>query len=231
MIRNTRLVLAVMAGAFFAVQAGATTITSTSFSGWKSSLTGSPNEADFSAVSYTNYNTSSGITLSGIGDSASQFTFTGPDNGSYALSGVNYNNFVALQGSADANAGINVALPGSGENAFLLVVGSTGSTGLTLTLSDGESFSLSSGLFGVSISHPVTSFSLTTSVGSQAVIDDFWYGASSLTQDSNGSNPPASDPGSGAAAPEGATILMVAGGSLILIGARRKFVPAMQTLS
>jgi hypothetical protein len=227
MLHLTRFALISLAGVVLAAQAGATTIQSTTFNSWKSNVTGSPKEADFSQVSYTSYNTASGIILSGIGDSASQFTFTGPDNGAYSLTGMNYNGFVALAGAADgSNSGINISLPGSGENAFLLVIGSTGNTPLSLAFSDGETFSLSSGIFGFSLSHPITSLYLSTAAGSQPIIDDFWYGASSLTQDATGGG---STGGSGssdpAATPEAATLFLVLGGSMILGGATRKFAP------
>jgi hypothetical protein len=204
--------------------APATTITSTTFQSWKASLTGAPTDTDFSPVQFRSYNTAAGLNLSAAGNSSVLFGFTGPDNGGFQLSGTTYNGLVGLAGSADSGAGINVAMPSSGENAILLSVGSTSGTSLTVTLSDGETFSISSGLFGLSISHPITSLLLSTSPGSQAVIDDLWYGSSSLTQDQTGGSP-VGDP---ATAPEGATLLLMAGGSLILFGARRKFGPPVE---
>ena len=204
--------------------ATATTITTTNFQSWKATITGSPTEADFSTVQFHSYNTSSGLNLSAVGNSSVMFDFTGPDNGGFQLSGISYNGFTSLAGGTDSGAGINVAMPGTGENAVVLSVASTSGAPLTMLLSDGESFSLSSGTFGFSVSHPITSFLLTTSPGSQAVINDLYYGASSLTQDpaqGSGNNP--------APASEGATLILMAGGSLVLVGARRKFTPRAET--
>jgi hypothetical protein len=221
MHRRLRNLFITAAGLLITVGAAtATTITNTNFQSWKATLTGSPTEADFSGIQFHSYNTAAGINLSAIGNSSVMFNFTGPDNGGYSLSGASYNGFTSLEGSTDSGAAIDVTLPSTGENAFVLGVASTSGTPLTLTLSDGESFSLSNGAFGVSISHPVTSFLLTTTAGSKPIIDDFWYGASSLMQD-----PPQGSGNLGGAsdAPEGATLLLVSGGSLILVGARRKF--------
>jgi hypothetical protein len=205
-----------------ASSATATSVTTTSFSSWKTTLTGSPSEADFSVVSFTNYNTANGLTLPTIGNSSQGFVFTGPDNGAYQMTGISYNSYTSLAGGSNSGAGLKVAMPGSGVNAFLLSVGSTGGTPLTLMLSDNETFALSNGLFGISISHPISSLLLTTTAGSQAVIDDFWFGSSSLTQDPT--NPGGSGSGQGAApVAEAATSLMMAGGCLLLFGVCRKF--------
>ncbi len=195
-------------------QAGATTITTTTYNSWKATLSGTPTDLNFSAVTYASYNTSSGITLAATGNPSIGFVFTGPDASGWWLEGTAFTGHLGLGGSTDAGAGINVATPAGGENAILLSVTSTSGAPLTLTLSDGESFSIGTGLFGLSISHPITSAFLTTAPGSQAIIDDFVFGTSSLTQDGTG-NPPA--------VAEGATFMLVAGGSLILFGARRKF--------
>ncbi len=197
--------------------ANATAVTTTSYSVWQTTLTASPTEANLTAITpSTSYNTSSGLTLQA---GSLGFTFTGPDGSNYQMTGVRYNGLTSLEGSSDAGAGLNVAMPGTGVNAFLLGIGSTGGTPMTLTLSDGETFSVSSGLFGISISHPISSLLLTTSAGSQAVIEDFWYGNSNLTQDSSGNS------GTGGPEPvaEVATSLMFAGGFLFLFGAWRRF--------
>ena len=216
-LRSTLLTIA--AGIFItAAQATATTITATTFPGWKSALTGSPTDLNFQTVSYTSYNTSLGITLAAMGNPSIGFTFTGPDGSGWALQGTSYNGYVGLAGSTDSGAAIKVTMPSGGENAILLSVASTSGTPLTLTLSDGESFTVSGGLFGMSISHTITWLSLSTTAGSQAIIDDFLYGTSSLTQDGNGGG--SQNP---ATTPEGATAILVAAGALILIGVRRKF--------
>lgn len=212
--------LALAASLTTAVSANATAITSTTYSAWTASLTGSPSEANMSAISLTSYNTASGLTLASTTDSTVAFTFTGPDNGGYAMTGTTFAGTKSLAGSSDAGAGLNVAMPTAGVNAFLLSVGTTGNTPLTLTLSDGETFALSSGLFGISISHPISSFLLTTSAGSEAVIDDFYYGVSDITQDPTGGS---GTPGANEPVAEVATSLMMAGGFLFLFGAWRKF--------
>ena len=206
----------------FSCHGAATPITSTSFNGWKASLTGSPTEADFTKVNFTNYNTAAGLTLNAVGNPSVSFNFTGPDNGNFQLTGTTYSNTASLQGPSDGGtSGINIAFPTSGENAFLLGLGDTvpGAT-LTLALSDGESFTMSSvsgtKLFGVALTHPVTSVFVSSSSGAP-VIDDFYYGMSNLTQDSG--NPPA-DPTPTA---EGATAIMIAGGMFVVFGAKRKF--------
>ncbi|MBV8515273.1 MAG: hypothetical protein JO260_08230, partial [Acidobacteria bacterium] len=148
MFTKTRLILTCVAGAVLAGHAAATTIQSTSFSSWQTTLSGSSTEANFSQLAYTGYNTSAGITLAGVGDAANQFTFTGPDNGGWSLTGQRYDGILSLVGAAATNAGINVAFSGAGQNAFLIDLGSTNSTPLSLSLSDGETFTLSSGVYG-----------------------------------------------------------------------------------
>jgi len=206
----------------FSGYAAATSITSTTFNNWKGTITGSPTEANFT-FSYTTYNTPQGITLNAIGNPSVGFQVTGPDNGNYKLTGASFNGTNALEGSSDSGAGINIAMPASGENAMLFGLGDTISgASLTLAFSDGESFQVStpsnssSYLFGISISHPVSSVLISSSSG-MPVLDDFWYGISNLTQDSGGSQQDATPTA------EGATALMIAGGLFVLFGAKRKF--------
>lgn len=196
----------------------ATTITTTSFSTWESSaytVSGSQAELNFGTINDTsgNYSNSTGITLFSIPSPSIGFLFTGPDGSGYVLNGTTYNSFAALAGASDGVGVINVATPAGGENAILLGIGCTGtcagSTPLTLTLSDGESFAISAGLFGLSISHDITWLTLSTTSGSKAVIDDFWYATSSEAQD-----PPATI--------EGATAVLISGGLLLILGFRRK---------
>ncbi|MBV9301019.1 MAG: hypothetical protein JOY62_07245 [Acidobacteriaceae bacterium] len=200
----------------FVKHSEATTITSTSYSAWTAGLTGAPTELDFSPIVIgKSYSTAAGITLKAIGNSSVGFTFTGPDNGSYKLTGYSYgsHNFQSLESGNDSTASMNIATPTSGENALFLAVATTSNTPVLLTLSDGESFTIttqagSPSNFGLSISHPVTWLTLTTSSGSSVIITDFYYGVSSETQDS-----PAS---------EGATMAMCGGGLLILFGSVRR---------
>jgi hypothetical protein len=192
--------------------AAATTITSTTFNGWKTNLTGTPTQLDFSPItSGKSYSTSAGLTLKAIGNSSIGFVFTGPDNGSYSLTGFFYTsqNIQSLKAGSDSTAAMNVTTPAAGDNAILLGLATTNNTPVTVTLSDGESFSsISPALFGLSISHPITWLTLTTTVGSAVIVDDFYYGVSNLPQDSTTS--------------EGVTMAMCGGGLLILLGSVRR---------
>lgn len=228
MTSKTRFVLAALTGALLTLNAAATTITANNFSDWKASLNGSPTEADFSPISLADYSTSAGIVLSAVGAPSTQFTFTGPDGASYSLSGTwDNNNAAGLQGAGDGIGYINAALSGAGQNAILLSVESTTGSPMTLTLSDGEIYTLSSdNVFGLSLSHPITSFTLSAGAGTEPIIDDLWYGTSALIQDGATTN---SGPQDVAPAAEGATLLMVVGGTLVLFGAKRKFAPAIQS--
>jgi hypothetical protein len=198
----------------------ATTITTTSFSTWESStytVSGSQVELSFVPVNSANYSysTSSGITLTPSGNPSIGFLFTGPDNSGYVLNGTSYNGLNALAGASDGVGVIKVATPSGGENAILLGVGCTGtcsgSTPLTLTLSDGEIFAIANGLFGLSISHNITWVTLSAANGSRPVVDDFWYGTSAEAQDSQPQP-----------AIEGATLILISGGLLVIFGFRRK---------
>src|SRR5450755_478113 len=178
--------LAVFVGVLVTVGvATGTTITTTSFSTWKSDLTGTPTEANFNTISFTSYNAAAGISLAPTGDLVNAFVFTGPDNGGYNLSGTSFNGVTGLEGSADSGAGVAIAAPASGKTAILLAAYSTSGTPLTLTLSDGEAFTFASGIFGFSTSQPITGLTLSTTTGSQVFIDDLYFGASSSPQDTS----------------------------------------------
>lgn len=217
MLRKTSFAFAAAAAFLLVAHAGATTIETTSFSAWQATLTGAPVEANFNQVAYTSYDTSAGITLSGVGSPTNQFTFTGPDNGSYILNGQNYSGLLSLVGAAGTGAGINVAFSGTGQDAFLISVGSTGGSALSIALSDGETYSLASGVYGFTLSHPITSIFLSAAPSSQVAINDYYYGYSSLTQDSGTGTTPV--------VAEGKTFLLVIGGGLTLFGMRRKLIP------
>ncbi len=209
-----RILRPIVFGALIVAQGGATTIITNSLSTWESSsytTSGSQDELSFSAVHVgTTYDTSTGILLYAVNHPSVSFDFTGPDNGSYSLNGATYQCCTGLIGASDGVGDINVRTPLNGENALFLSIGSAGNASpLTLLLSDGESFSaLSPGLFGFSTSHPIYWLQLSTASGSQPVIDDFYYGTSSLSPD--------------APTAEAATFLLMGGGLLILFGARRK---------
>jgi hypothetical protein len=200
-----------LAAGLIAGRAEATTLTTTSFATWQTEITGAFTDVSFVPISNSNYNTASGIALSG-------FTITGPNNGGYSLTGSIGAGPSALFGSANAGAGINVATPVDGKNAIFLSVGTSGGTPITLALSDGQSFTVNTSLFGFTLSHDITSFLLTTSPGSQVYINDLAYGASSLTQDVGDTPPPDTS-----ATPEGATVALIGGGLLVLFGSRKKW--------
>jgi len=196
---------------FVAGEAAATTLTTNTLSIWETSgyITGSATELSFGPIQLQPYNTSSGITLYGIQQPSVGFDFTGPDGGGYVLSGYSYHSLNSLAGASDAVGVMDIATPASGESAMFLSVASTGNTPLTLSLSDGESFSVVSGAFiGLSVSHPITWLSLSTSSGSQPILDDFYFADSSLQPD--------------APTAEVASFFLLGGGLLILFGARRK---------
>ncbi len=221
-LRST--LLAVSACSILAIGHGsATTVSTTSFSSWKTTLTGSPTEADFSAIQYTSYSTSNGLLLGAIGNPAVGFTVTGPDNGSFSLTGVNYTGFKSLEGGSDASATVNIAGPAAGENGLLFALATTNNTPIYVTLSDGETFTEGKGVFGLSISHPITNVTFSTDAGSQVIVDDLWYGMSSLAQDSNGGTLPSTT------TPEGCTFLMLSGGLLVVMGAVKRLRPAFSS--
>jgi hypothetical protein len=214
--KSTFSVLGVLTfGAFVAIgQCSATTITTTDYTTWKGGLTGSASEIGFDLLTLgTAYNTVAGTTQAG-------FNFTGPDNGSYKLS-VQQHNFGSfsqrsLVGSTDNGASINVTMPSGGENALFLFVNGSVNTPLTLLLSDGQSFSVKSGSFGLQLSHTISSFSLSTTAGSAVAIRDLDWGASALPQDSAGSSSPA-------ATPEAATLSLLGLGLFLLSTGLRLF--------
>ncbi len=197
-----------------AANAGATTINTTSFSTWKTYLTGSPIELDFNKVKNSSYSTSSGITLLPLQGPALSFVITGPDKTGYSLTGGNYGSIVSLFGASDGVGQIRIDLPSSGQNAILLGLAAQPSAGLTVNLSDQESFAVSNGLLGLSLSHNITWLTISTANGSQPVLDDFFFGNSNLTQDPIGQ----------AQSAEVATGFLIGGGLLILFGARRKLI-------
>lgn len=210
----TRLLYLSASLGFLAAAGQATTITTTNYNVWKTNLTGSPIELDFTKVKTTSYSTSSGITLPPLQGPALSFVVTGPDKTGYALTGGFYGSTVSLLGASDGAGYIRVDLPAGGENAVLLGVATQPSAALTVTLSDLESFTVSNGLFGLALSHNITWLTISTVNGSQPVLDDFIFGNSNLAQDQINQSQSA----------EAATALMIGGGLLILFGARRKFI-------
>lgn len=191
----------------------ASTITSYTFTDWQTTVQpGSAHDAAFAPPSgifgAAGYTTSDG------------FTITGPDGASPNLQEVFFNGSPSLKGGSDAAAQVVVTAPTGGETALLFGFGSIPSTsGYTLTLSDGEIFNLagSTSLFGVSVSHPITSATFASTPGSSFVLDYIGYGTTTQTLDASGSP----DPGS---APEASTLLLI-GTGLLLVGKLRRVSP------
>jgi hypothetical protein len=225
MHHGKRPAFALISFAFFLplAQAGATTLTWSSYSAWKSNVTGSIELNFGQIVSGTSYNSNSGITLKPLSGPSLPFLFTGPYTGGYQLTGGKYANAASLFGPSTGSGSITIGLPGAGENALLLGLGSMGSaTSITVALSDGESFNVPATaaaveFLGLSISHDVTW--VTVSASSQPVVNDFFFATSQITQDATQTEQPAP-------ALEGSTITMLGGGLLSLFGARRKLFPA-----
>lgn len=208
-----------LASVMLASFAGATTITTTNFNTWKTAtyLTGAPTELNFLAINASSYNTASGITLTG---GASAATFAGLNSGSYSLAGDIYSK--TLSGASSAGASINVAFANP-QNAFLVSFANPSALQYTVTLSDGQIFNTTSRLIGFSVSHTISSLSIATTPGNQAVLNDFYFGVSALAQDAATPTP---DPGTPAATPEPATIMLFAGGLLVMAGAKKRWVKA-----
>ncbi len=201
--------------------AHATTMSYSTYPAWSQNVT-SPIELNFTAISTSgNYSNSTGKSLVPMSGTAYPFIFTGPTGSGYQLSGGAYgsHSYTSLFGPSGGLGDIQINLPGSGENALLIGLGSTGAaSSLTVALSDGETFSVAASpnaveFLGLSISHDITS--LTVSAASQPVINDFYFANSKLAQDSN-QNPPQSP------AIEGSTLSLIGGGLLSLFGARRR---------
>jgi hypothetical protein len=212
MFGKLRWAIAIGAGLLMgAAPAVATTMTSTTLSAWTAGLTGTPTELDFTPITIgKSYSTAAGLTLKAIGNASVGFNVTGPDNGGYKLTGFSYgtHNFQSLIAGNDSTAVMNVTTPSAGNNGIFLGLATTNNTPITLTLSDGQSFSsITTAFFGLSISHPITWLTLRTTNGSAIVLDDFYYGVSNLAQES--------------ATSEGATAAMCGAGLLILFGAVR----------
>lgn len=197
------LVVGLLAATF---PSAATTITATSYNTWNTStyITGSTTLVDLTSLQAgLNYSTAAGYT------SSSNYNFTGPDGGGYSLKTQTFGSATGLIGASDGVGYIKVSLPGVGNSAFLLDALCESSCGtMSLTLSDGENFTVNNGQFGVSISHDVTWFDLGASSGTQPFLEYLYFGTSSLPPDS-----PAS---------EAATPVLVGGGLMVLLGAGRR---------
>lgn len=188
-------------------RSSATTITTTSYSTWDTSayITGSTTVVDLTTLQAgINYSNAAGYTSSG-------FNFTGPDGATYVLSSQTEGGYTGLLGASDGTGAIKVAMPNSGNSAVLFDASCITCGTLSLTLSDGETFTVSDGQFGLSISHPITWFKLGDSVGTRPFLEYVYFGTSSLAQDSQTT-----------ATNEAATPVLLGGGLALLAGAVRK---------
>jgi hypothetical protein len=198
-----------------AAPAFGTTISSTTYANWTGNITGSTTFVDVETLPTGNYSTAAGVSDGG-------YIFKGPDKTGWSLGVQTFGNKTGIYGASDGAGGIQVTLPGTGQSAIYFYANTETSntlnnSTLTLTLSDGETFTIGSGQFGLSISHPITSYELTTSAGQAAFLQWAYFGNSSLPQDG--------DSGTGTDQPpaaESATIALVGGGLLVLFGAKRK---------
>jgi hypothetical protein len=206
------LLIALLAGTF---PVAATTITTTSYSTWNtpSYITGPTTVVDLTTLQAgLNYSNASGYT------SSSGYIFTGPDGSSYVLSSQTEGSTTGLLGPSDGTGAIEVALPGAGNNAALLYAKCITCSSVNVTFSDGETFTISNGQFGFSISHDITWLELSTISGARPFLEYVYFATSSLPQDTNFT--PAS---------EAATPVLVGGGLMILLGTgRRKLLRRMR---
>jgi hypothetical protein len=209
---------AIIAAAFALVSVvplRATTIQSFTVSDWLNSTSGGVTDVNFSGINFTDY--------SATGFATDGFTITGPDSGTGSLTGISFNGFKSLKGGSDASSLVKIDTPAAGNTALLFVFGSDPSgNGYTLTLSDGEVFNLASSatMFGISVSHPITSATFSTTSGSSFVLQGMSYGITNLALDAPGGGPDPGpvDPGPGdpSAVPEAGTTLLMGGGLLMV---------------
>lgn len=206
-----------------ALPALATTVQSTTYQSWMTQVTGTPTFEDVETLPTGNYSTVTGV-------SDGSYVFTGPDGSGWSLGEQTFSNKSGLYGASDGVGGIEVTMPGLGQSAIYLDANTEANNtltngALTLTLSDGESFNITSGQFGLSISHPITWYTLTTTSGQSPFMQWAYFGTSSIPLDSGGSGGTGDDP----PAVEAATMALVAGGLLVVFGAKRKFTRRLAT--
>jgi hypothetical protein len=228
-LRFHRLIEAIVGGLLLlAMPAGATAVTwdganaLTVYNAWTTDVTGTPASLSFPTQAIcpgsTNAFCVSGSAVLGT------FTISG--------SGLNVNNDSSNGNVKGFEAPtVSVTTPAGGINAFFVQIGdSAAGAPITLTLSDGQTISSVNStsinaptFFAISISHDITSFSISTGSG-QVFLDALYYGASSLAQDSNGGNGATGGETDPSSASEVATIVMIGGGLLALLSYRRKWV-------
>jgi len=187
----------------------ASTITSYNFTAWQTTVqAGSAQDVNFAGLPYISFGSSGYTTSDG-------FNITGPDGGTTNLQGLLFNGYPSLKGGSDAGAQV-VVTPPSGETALVFSFGSSPSaSSYTLTLSDGEIFNLASdtSLFGISVSHPITSATFASTPGSSFVLSYIGYGTTTQTLDGDSSDP--------SSTPEVSTLLLIGTGLLIMGKFRR----------
>lgn len=192
----------------------ATTIVSYTVSNWESTETGTK-DVDFTHVQYTLYGPS-GYT------SSDGFNITGPDGSTTYLQGLEYKGASSLEGGNNSSAEVEVATPSGGETALLFVLASNPSaSNYTITLSDGETWTLSGSttIFGVSVSHPITTAILSATTGSNLILEDVSYGNTTLPLDSGGGS------GGVGSVPEATTALLLGAGLVMVAIAGKRVSP------
>lgn len=199
MYRRVRLIAAAIGAALYYIpQVGATTITyygSTYSTALVAwSATLSGSPTDVSFASVPYSGSSTSFTLS-------NFTFADPSMSEYE------NAFLAHS--------LTITTPSGGETALLFdftnLNGYANATSITVTFPDQESFSESSlGWYGIAAASPLSSFTLTAAGNSSVklAVDALEYGPTQQGQ---------------APTSEAATLLLTAGGFLVLLGSGRKF--------
>jgi hypothetical protein len=174
---------AVLITAFLASQLSATEIVTTSYTAWTGTLTGASAEWDF-AFSNPSYGTAAGYSMN-VG-TYGPISVTGPDGSGYVLNenptyfdATTSQNRPTLESAGDGVGGMTFTTPAGGLTAFGLGLGMLGTAGpITITLSDGETFSALPSIngdefLGFSSSTPITSFSLSAPNGSFIELTDF----------------------------------------------------------
>jgi len=219
-----KLLAAMLFSAAIAARLNATEIVTASYAAWTSTVTGTPAEWDFSFSGGSSYSSAAGYTLNA--GSYGPFTVTGPDGSGYSLNenpgyfdSTTSQNVTTLEGASDGVGSMVFTAPSAGLTAFSLGLGELGAASpITVTLSDGETFSVSPGVngnqfIGFSSATAITSFTLTTASGSNIELTDFDAGASSQPEP----------------AAEVTTLSMIGSGLLFFFARGRKFSSLFRT--
>ncbi len=216
-MRNKYICALLFSAASLASQMHATEIVTTSYAAWTATTAGAPAQWDLAFPNGGAYSTAAGCSLN-VG-SYGPVNVTGPDGTGYSLNeNNNYFNSstsqytTTLEGASDGTGSMVFTTPSAGLTAFGLGLGMLGTASpITVTLSDGETFSASPAVngnifLGFSSTTPITSFTLSTANGSAIELTDF--------QAAESSQP--------APAAEVTPLLMVGGGLLAFLMRRRR---------